>query len=137
MYPDGVCEAMSDAASSRNRPAVSLKRRPTIAWAGTPFRRNATPGAQAYADEGRGRLEPSFVWPHERSAEHRSLGLALLQLDGDRRGAVRHDAERRASLRRDDPETSDVGVQRRRGFVEPDLRAMHECADDAHPSIRW
>jgi hypothetical protein len=50
--------------------------------------------------------------------------------------AVRHDAERRASLRRDDPEISDVGVQRRRGFEEPDLHAMHECAGDAHPSIR-
>ena len=80
--------------------------------------------------------EASFVRPDQRTAQQPFGRLALLQLDGDSGAAVRDDANRRVSLRRDDPEASDKGAQRVGSLVESNFRAMDEGAADAHPSNR-
>jgi hypothetical protein len=127
------------------RPAVvrdeSMKRRnlvqpdtlPDYPMRGNPAQEECDTWTQSYADQHPRRCKASLVGSDQRTAQEPFGRLALLQLDGNCSGAVGHDADRRTSLRRDNPEASDKGPQRIGGFVESDLRAPNESAADAHP----
>jgi hypothetical protein len=89
---------------------------------------------QSDADQHRRRREASLVRLDQWTAQEPIGELVLLQLDEDCGAAIRHDANRRVLLCRDNPEASDKRAQRIGGLVESNLRAMDESAADAHPS---
>jgi hypothetical protein len=87
---------------------------------------------QSDADQHARRGEASLVGPDQRTPQEPLGRLILLQLDGNRGAAVRHDAEHCVAFGRDNPEASDKGAQRLGGLVETDLRPFDEGAADAH-----
>ena len=100
---------------------------------GNPAQEECDTWMQSYADQHPRRCKASIVGSDQRTAQEPFGRLVFLQLDGNCSGAVRHNADRRTSRRRDNPEASDKGPQRVGGFVEPDLRTLDESAANAHP----
>jgi hypothetical protein len=90
--------------------------------------------AQADTDQSRRGWETALVRSDEGSAQAPLRCLTVLHLNGDRRAAVRDDANRRVSLSVKDPEASDKRAQRVGGLVEVNLSAMDESAADTHRS---
>src|SRR5262245_1173570 len=100
---------------------------------GNPAKEERYAWMQPNADQHCWRSEASLVWPDQRPAEKPIAGLALLQLNGNRRAPVRHDADLRVAFRRHDPEAPDKWAQCVGGFVESNLRTMDESATNTHP----
>ena len=100
---------------------------------GNPAQEERDTWTQSYADQHPRRSKATFVGSDERTAQEPFRWLACLQLDGDCRGAVGDDPDRRRSLRRDNPEASDKSPQPVGGFVESDFRALDESGANTHP----
>src|SRR5579863_716153 len=88
---------------------------------------------QPYSDERGRRVEPTLIRPQQGTTQRPFGWPPLLQLNGDRRGAVWHHANDGVSFRRDHPEASDIGTQCVGCFLEPNVHAMHQSAADTHP----
>ena len=92
-------------------------------------------GTKPNADDRRSRLIPSYCRPVDRTAQEPSRRRTRLNLNGNGRTAVRHDADRCVPFRGDYPEASDEPLERAVGLVEPNLRAIDQSARDAHTAM--
>jgi len=89
---------------------------------------------QSDPDKDRGRGEASFVGSDQRAAKEPFGRFVVLQLYGNGGAAIRHDADRGASLGGDNPEASHERLQSTGCFVKSNVRAIDQSAADAHAS---